>query len=110
MSNAMAATPAARESLWQSVRTPNNSDRTELRAALLQSIPDHSGYDPVIARKRLKNFIAQSPSADLVAVARVRLAELDASASCRDEVSSLRRRMTLVVDIERRQDQQRPKP
>jgi hypothetical protein len=109
-SSAMAATPSAREALWQSLRNGGNSDRNELRAALLQSIPDHSGYDPVAARKRLKTFISQSSSPELSSVARVRIAELDASAGCRDDVSALRKRMTQVVDIERRQDQPRPKP
>lgn len=110
MSNAMAATPGAREALWQSLRSSGgNSERTELHAALLQSIPDHSGYDPVAARKRLKTFLAQNPSPELASVARMRLADLDATASCRDEVLALRKRMTQVVDIERRQDQQRPK-
>ncbi|MGH8462183.1 MAG: hypothetical protein ACRESS_11285 [Stenotrophobium sp.] len=107
MARAMSASPSAREAMWQSARAGGTSERAELRAALLQSIPDHSGYDPGAAQRRLKAFLARNPSPGLAAVARVRIAELADSDNCREEAADLRRRMTMMVDIERRQDQQK---
>ena len=98
------ATPAAREAQWQNLRTDNDSsDSAALRFALMQSIPDHSGYDPVSARRRLKAFLDHQPNADLAAVARMRSEQIDSGNSCHDEVSALRKRMALMVEIERRQ-------
>ncbi|MGH8505779.1 MAG: hypothetical protein ACRETM_07425 [Stenotrophobium sp.] len=107
MSQAMSASPSAREAMWQAARTGGTSARAELRVALLQSIPDHSGYDPGAAQRRLKALLARHPSAGLAAVARTRIAELAESDSCRKEVADMQRRMTMMVDIERRQDQQK---
>lgn len=108
MAQAMAASPAAREAQWQAMRNSNGGTESwELRTALMQSIPDHSGYDPAAARRRLKNFLAHDPSPDLAAVARVRIADLDAVNACHEEVADLRRRVTQVVEIERRQGQER---
>ncbi len=108
MAQAMAANPAAREAQWQAMRNDNSSaESSELHIALMQSIPDHTGYDPVAARRRLKAFLSRNPSPDLAAVARVRIAELDASTSCHDEVSDLRKRMSMMVEIERRQSSEK---
>lgn len=98
------ASPATREAQWQTLRAGNeNSDSAELRLALMQSIPDHSGYDPVSARRRLKTFLAHRPSPDLASVARMRIEEIDSNNSCHDELAALRKRMSMMVEIERRQ-------
>lgn len=104
----MSASPAEREVQWQALRTDNSdSDSIELRLGLMQSIPDHSGYDPAAARRRLKTFLSHKPSPDLAAVARMRMGEIDSGNSCHDELSALRKRMTMMVDIERRQSTER---
>ena len=102
-----AASPAAREAQWQSMRADNSADDSaELRIALMQSIPDHSGYDPVAARRRLKAFLLRKPSQDLAAVARMRVEEIDSGNACHEELSAMRKRMSMMVDIERRQSTQ----
>lgn len=104
----MSASPADREEQWQALRSDgSDTDSVELRLALMQSIPDHSGYDPVSARRRLKTFIAHKPSPDLAAVARMRIGELDSSNNCHDELASMRKRMSQMVEIERRQSTER---
>lgn len=104
----MAASPADREAQWQALRTDSSdSDAVELRLGLMQSIPDHSGYDPVSARRRLKAFLTHKPSPDLAAVARMRIGEIDSGSNCHDELASLRKRMTQMVEIERRQSTER---
>lgn len=103
-----AASPADRETQWQALRTDNsNSGSAELRLGLMQSIPEHSGYDPVAARRRLKTFLTHKPSPDLAAVARMRIEEIDSNNTCRDELSALRKRMALMIEIERRQSTER---
>lgn len=103
-----AASPAAREDQWQALHTSNDSSNsTELRLGLMQSIPDHSGYDPAAAKRRLKTFLTHRPSPDLAAVARMRIEEIDSSNTCHDDLSALRKRMTQMVEIERRQSTER---
>lgn len=105
MAQVLSATPAAREATWQQLRSAANTERNELRIGLMQSVPGHSGYDPVAAQRRLHGFVSRTTSPELASVARVRLAEIAAASSCREEVLDLRRRMTMMVDIEKRQEQ-----
>jgi hypothetical protein len=77
-----------------------------LRVALLQSVPHHSGYDPARAREQLDALASRSPaSRDVAMVARLRLAEMGETAACRSEATELRARLSRVVDIERRLNQ-----
>lgn len=106
MVQAMSANPSEREALWQSTRNGGQSQRAELRFALMQSIPGHSGYDPAAARKNLNHFLLGNPSPGLASVARARIAELDASSSCRTDAAEMHHRVDQMVDIERHQDLQ----
>ncbi|MGH8444063.1 MAG: hypothetical protein ACREVL_02295 [Solimonas sp.] len=98
---AASASPARRETLWRGVRDARDADGG-LKLALLQSLPGHSGYDPVQARRRLL-AIARGDGDD-GALARVRLAELNAAAECRAETQAMQQRLNKIVDIERSLD------
>lgn len=101
LDHALSGSPAAREALWRETQAAGRSQETQLRLALLQSVPDHSGSDPAAAQRGLRQLLAQSPPQDLAAVARVRLDELRASNQCVGETQELRRRLAQVVNIER---------
>lgn len=103
LTQALAADARGREALWRGVDAADDSAAARLRLALLQSLPHHSGHDPVAARERL-DALASGASAppDVTAVARLRLAGMDEVAECRNEASELRQRLGRVVDIERR--------
>jgi len=106
LTRALDADPRGREALWRSYGHGDASDDTQLRIALLQSVPHHSGYDPAAARVRLDALAGQSPaSVDVAAVARLRLAEMGETVECRNEATELRARLARVVDIERRLNQ-----
>lgn len=103
LSQALSADARAREALWKSSAGGADSDDAQLRIALLQSLPNHSGYDPAAARQRLQALAAKNPtSVEVASVARLRLAQLDDSEGCRAEVQELKQRLAKVVDIERR--------
>jgi len=103
LTQALEADGRARELLWRQYDVNDDSDDAQLRAALLQSLPDHSGYDPVAARARLDALAAKQPgSTDVASVARLRLAQLGDDNDCRREVAELKQRLARVVDIERR--------
>lgn len=102
---ALAAKPERREALWRSVKRGDGSDGAELQAALVQSLPEHSGFDPITARRRLQLLAAREPADDITAVARLRLAEMKIDTACSDEQAQLRLRLNRVVDIEREMDQ-----
>jgi len=107
LDRALTGSPAAREALWRQAQAATPGQDTQLRLALLQSVPDHSGYDPASAQRNLRGLLAQDPPADLAAVARVRLDELRAASSanqCLGENQELRRRLAEVVNIERQLD------
>jgi hypothetical protein len=97
------ADPMARESLWRTAATAGKSADTDLRVALLQSLPGHSGYDPLAARERLQQ-LASKPSVppEIGAVARLRLAHLEQDAALAAEVAQLKQRLARVVEIEKR--------
>jgi hypothetical protein len=95
-----------REQLWRDYASGDGSDDAQLRAALLQSLPDHSGYDPIQARSRLDALAVKRPgSVNVASVARLRLAQMHGDGDCRREVSELKQRLARVVDIERRLNQ-----
>ena len=103
LTQALEADGRAREQLWRQYDGSDGSDDAQLRAALLQSLPDHSGYDPVAARARLEALATKQPgSADVASVARLRLAQFSDDNVCRREVAELKQRLARVVDIERR--------
>jgi hypothetical protein len=106
LSQALAADGKARETLWRDFSGADGSDDAQLRAALLQSLPNHSGTDLTAARQRLDALAAKSPaSIEVASVARLRLAQMNEGAVCRDEIAELRQRLARVVDIERRLNQ-----
>jgi hypothetical protein len=103
LSQALEADPRAREALWRGLAGGEPTEDRQLRIALLQSLPHHSGYDPAAARAQLDVLATRKPaSREVTAIARLRLAELDESAECRTETTELRARLARVVDIERR--------
>ena len=101
LDRAISSAPAAREAMWRETVAARHSQDTQLRLALLQSVPDHSGSDPAAAQRNLRSLLAQSPPQDLAAVARVRLDELRSSNQCVSETQELRRRLAQVINIER---------
>jgi hypothetical protein len=106
LNQALEADARARETLWRDQAGAAPSEHQQLRVALLQSLPHHSGYDAAAARAQLDALAARNPgSRDVAAVARLRLAELGESAECRSEATELRARLARVVDIERRMNQ-----
>ena len=106
LAQAMATDGRGREQLWRDYAHGDGSDDAQLRTALLQSLPDHSGYDPIEARARLDALAVKRPgSVDVGSVARLRLAQLQGDGDCRREVAELKQRLARVVDIERRLNQ-----
>jgi len=112
LDRALSGGSATREAMWHdTVAGGRGSQEAQLRLALLQSVPDHSGSDPAGAQRALRALLAQSPPPDIAAVARVRLDELRvrqddlrASNQCVGEAQELRRRLAQVVNIERELD------
>lgn len=94
---------AEREALWRNAQNAKHTPDDALRIALLQSVPDHSGYDPAAAQQKLR-ALAQSPIPEIAAVAHTRLDELRSGSQCLGETQELRRRLAQVVEIERRID------
>lgn len=107
LAGALASEPAQREQLWQAAQREPPGARAALRQALLRTIAGHGGYDPIAAESELRGLLAQSPPADVAAVARARLEDLRVANACRNEVESLKRRLSKVADIEKRLDQER---
>lgn len=103
LTQALATDATGREALWRGANAADPSAEGQLRVALLQSLPNHSGHDPAAARERLAALAngGRAP-ADVAAVARHRLAEMGEMAECRREADELRQRLGRVVDIERR--------
>lgn len=109
LDRALSGGPATRESMWRDTAAGGRgTQEAQLRLALLQSVPDHSGSDPAAAQRALRALLAQSPPPDVAAVARVRLDDLKASGQagnqCVGENQELRRRLAQVVNIERELD------
>ena len=103
LTQALEADGHARARMWRLAEGGDGSDDAQLRAALLQSLPDHGGYDPAAARERLDALaVKPSGSTDVASVARLRLAQMDESSDLRREVAELKQRLARVVDIERR--------
>jgi hypothetical protein len=101
------ASPAAREVLWKETLAGGRGPDNLLRIALLQAVPEHSGYDPAAAQRNLRAVLAQDPPDEVAAMARVRLYELRSSSQCLGENQELRKRLAQVVDIERQIDDKR---
>jgi hypothetical protein len=112
LDRAMNGGSATREAMWRDTAAGGRgTQEAQLRLALLQSVPDHSGSDPAAAQRALRALLAQAPPPDIAAVARVRLDELHAhqddlkaSSQCVGETQELRRRLAQVVNIERELD------
>ncbi len=102
LAQALAASPPQREAMWQALRSDDPGTEQKLRVALMQSVPEHSGYNRGVAQRRLRKLLSQSLSSGQRAAASVRLHELDSATQCQVEVQDLRQRMAAVVDIERR--------
>jgi len=103
LAQALEADSRAREQLWRDYGAAAGDDDAQLRAALLQSLPDHSGYDADQARAHLDALaVKQAGSQEVASVARLRLAQMDESADLQREVVELKQRLARVVDIERR--------
>lgn len=107
LGRAMDGNAATREAMWKEAAAAGHGTDASLRLALLQSVPDHSGYDPAAAQRNLRALLAQNPAEDVAALARVRLDELKLNSQCLGEAQDLRRRLTQVVDIERQIDSKR---
>ncbi|MGH8480916.1 MAG: hypothetical protein ACRES8_00465 [Nevskiaceae bacterium] len=106
LTQALGADAKGREAMWRNYGAGNGSEAEQLRVALLQSLPHHSGYDPAAARERLDTLATRTPASfDVAVVARLRLAEMGETAECRTETAELRQRLSRVVDIERRLNQ-----
>ena len=106
LSQALEADGKGRETLWRDQSGEGGSDDAQLRIALLQSLPNHSGYDATAARQRLDALAAKNPaSIEVASVARLRLAQMNEGVDCRSEVAELKQRLARVVDIERRLNQ-----
>ena len=87
--------------MWQDIKGgEDHSSVTELKRALLQSYPDHSGFDLVAGRRRLQALVRSGPP-DVALVAKLRLAEMSQSLQCMADVLDLRRRLAEITDIER---------
>lgn len=102
LAEAIKAGPQGREAMWQALRGADPGRDQKLRIALLQSLPDHSGYNRVAAQRNLRKLLAGSLSSGQRAAASVRLHELESATACQVEVKSLRQRMAAVVEIERK--------
>jgi len=102
LAEAMKADPQAREAMWQALRGEDAGTEHRLRSALLQSLPEHSGYNRVAAQRNLRKLLAGSLNSGQRAAASVRLHELESATACQVEVQSLRQRMAAVVEIERK--------
>lgn len=100
LDRAMSSGPAAREAMWRET-SAGRGQEAQLRVALMQSVPNHSGSDPAAAQRNLRSLLAQNPPQDIAALARVRLDELRSSSQCVGETQELRHRLAQVVNIER---------
>ena len=104
LDRALNASPGGRETMLHDIQGAERTENNQLRLALLQSVPDYSGYDPGAAQRGLRALLAQNPPEDIAAVARVRLSEIKSNSQCVGETQELRRRLAQVVDIERQID------
>lgn len=106
LTRALAADAQTRETWWRNAPPAKQSQGAALDRALLQSVPGHSGYDPMAAESALNSLINEQMPSDMEAVARLRLAELKterhAAAECRQENAQLKQRLSRVVEIERK--------
>lgn len=106
LTQALQSDARGRDTLWRNLVNGDGSDDSELRVALMQSVPGHAGYNIVEARARLDALAAKSPaSLEVASIARFRLTHLNEGSQCRDEVAELKQRLARVVDIERRMNQ-----
>lgn len=106
LTQALQSDAQGRDLMWRDLVNRDRSDDSELRAALLQSVPGHAGHDVAAARARLDALAAKNPaSLEVASVARLRLSQLNEESQCRDEVTALKQRLARVVDIERRLNQ-----
>lgn len=100
LTTALNAGHERRESLWRAARRSDGSRDGELRAALMQSLPGHSGYEPGTAERRLQSLAAHAPDSDVAEVARLRLAEMKVDGQYREDAVVLQHRLDELVEIE----------
>ncbi|MDR3416058.1 MAG: hypothetical protein P4L83_07720 [Nevskia sp.] len=108
LAQAMEGGASVRQAMWRQVQAAPRGTDSNLRLALLQSVPDHANYDPLAAQRSLRAVLAQNPPEPVAALARVRLDELRSSTQCLGETQDLRRRLSQVVEIERQINQRGP--
>ena len=92
------ADPATRERLW----TEAQRSREQWKIGLLQSVATSPYYDAEAARKRLRSAVERASSAEIAAVAKLRLRQLDAELRYEARLGSLQRQLDEVVAIEQR--------
>ena len=108
---ALDADTAQREALWQAItsdQVPNDDERHQLRRALLQSVPGHSGYAPGVAHRELAQLRNRSDYPGVAALAAIRMSALQAHWACdeqmallKDRVAELEDNLARIADIER---------
>lgn len=105
LQQALNAAPDEREQMWARARKEPGGPQAKLHVALLQSLPAHSGYDLLSARRALQR-LGSDDDDEIAAVARIRLAELDMTRSCSAQNQDLQKRLKKVIDIERTLDEE----
>lgn len=98
------AGPAQREALWRAQRGGSESDAARLQRALLQSLPGHSGYDALQARRQLQKLSGRKRPPDVRQLASLRLYEMDTQQRQQETIAELQQRLDRIVAIERRLD------
>ena len=96
---AMNTDPRGRMALWQAL--PQTTDvNTQLKRALLRSVPGHPEYDPDGAREALQALQPELSNANATLV-QLRLAEMRSLQSCYARQNQLQKRLDAIADIER---------
>lgn len=105
LARASSASPAARELMWRESVAHGSPEESQLRRALLLSVPGSARYNPAKAETELRSLLAADPPAEVAAVARMRLEALLSSGECREQVDILKKRLSKIADIERGSDE-----
>ncbi len=101
LARAANASPEARAVLWRETVANGSTQEIRLRHALLQTIPGAARYDAASAERELVALLADRPSGEVAAVARMRLEFLHSYGECRTEADILKKRLSKIADIER---------
>lgn len=99
---ALSVDARTREAMWQELAAADDPDEAvQLKRALMQSVPGHSGHDLKAAQSSLQALLNGTPPPGTTALIRARLAELRHLADCQAEARRLKQRLNQLVDIER---------